>query len=555
MGDFTIWLALLFGIIIGAVLVYLWMRSAWISKAIYQRLADKNRQTEQDLAVLTEKLSQEKLQVTLLQNNQAAQQQTQESLISDSRILHQNLSKAQANAQALQERLSETTAEISFKNQQIDRLQEAIIELRSDKATLTAQNRSLLDNQSRQEEQMQELNQKAHLEFEKMATEILKDRTQSFTEANKNNLDQLLRPLGENIEGFKKIIRETHIQQTRDQTQLETKISELIQQTNQVSEQANNLATALKGQVKKQGNWGEMILESILEQSGLVKDRQYFLQATLKDPSGKQLRPDVLIKLPGSRTIIVDSKVSLLAYDRYVAADTKEAQKLALKEHLQSMYQHIDQLHGKNYDQIEEALDFTMLFVPIEPAYLLGIHEDPALWGYAYGKRILLISPTNLIACLKLMDDLWKREMQSRSALHIVKQGEKIYEKLIGFTQSLEAVGDHLGKAQTTYQKAMGQMMTGKGNLIDQAIKLKSMGLKSSKSFSKSLLEGLSDELESIDEDQAQNEPNNMEADNEQTTIPSQPSAISEEKTAAKATNRTAFTSIKNPMDPSQQAK
>ena len=165
------------------------------------------------------------------------------------------------------------------------------------------------------------------------------------------------------------------------------------------------------------------------------------------------------------------------------------------------MYQHIDQLHGKNYDQIEEALDFTMLFVPIEPAYLLGIHEDPALWGYAYGKRILLISPTNLIACLKLMDDLWKREMQSRSALHIVKQGEKIYEKLIGFTQSLEAVGDHLGKAQMTYQKAMGQMMTGKGNLVDQAFKLKSMGLKSSKSFSKRLLEGLTEEAESKEED------------------------------------------------------
>lgn len=516
MGNFTMWLVLLLGFIIGAILVYLWMRSAWTSKSVYQRLADKNRQTEQDQAVLTEKLSQEKLQVVTLQNDLAALRAAQERQLSESRLLHQNISKAEAGVQALQERLSEATTEINYKNQQIDRLQEAIVELRSDKATLTAQNHSLLDNQSRQEEQMQALNQKAHLEFEKMATEILKDRTQSFTEANKNNLDQLLRPLGENIEGFKKIIRETHIQQTKDQTELGTKISELIQQTNQVSEQANNLATALKGQVKKQGNWGEMILESILEQSGLVKDRQYFLQATLKDPSGKQLRPDVLIKLPGARTIIVDSKVSLLAYDRYVAADTKEAQKLALKEHLQSMYQHIDQLHGKNYDQIEEALDFTMLFVPIEPAYLLGIHEDPALWGYAYSKRILLISPTNLIACLKLMDDLWKREMQSRSALHIVKQGEKIYEKLIGFTQSLEAVGDHLGKAQTTYQKAMGQMMTGKGNLIDQAIKLKSMGLKSSKSFSKTLLEGLSEELESTQEDQ--NEVEKLEAHASQTS-------------------------------------
>jgi DNA recombination protein RmuC len=363
------------------------------------------------------------------------------------------------------------------------------MELRAEKADLTARNRSLLENEQKQQVQIEALHQKAQLEFEKMATDILKDRTRQFTEANKSNLDAILQPLHENIAGFKKMISDTHLQDTKDRTTLETKISELIRQTNQVSEQANNLATALKGQVKKQGNWGEMILESILEQSGLVKDRQYFLQNTIRDLSGKQLRPDVLIKLPGSRTIIVDSKVSLLAYDRYMAAQTKEQQQLALKDHLQSMYQHIDQLHGKNYDQIEEALDFTMLFVPIEPAYLLGIQEDPALWAHAYSKRILLISPTNLIACLKLMDDLWKREMQSQHALEIVKQAERIYEKLVGFSQSMEAVGDQLGKAQSAYQKAMGQMMTGKGNLVDQAVKLKSMGLKSSKTFSRTLME------------------------------------------------------------------
>ena len=501
MEDSIMWLGLFIGIIAGALLVYLWMRSAWVSKSVYQQLENSNRQAQQGLAVVTEKLNHEKLASSELQANLLLHKQTQEQQSSENNLLQQKLSRTEASLQSMDERLSAATNDINNRVGQMERLNEIIMELRSDKATLIAQNQSLSENQARQAQQMEQLHEKAHLEFEKMATEILKDRTKSFTEANKTNLDQLLRPLSENIEGFKRIIRETHIQQTKDQTQLETKISELIQQTNQVSEQANNLATALKGQVKKQGNWGEMILESILEQSGLVKDRQYFLQTTLKDPSGKQLRPDVLIKLPGSRTIIVDSKVSLLAYDRYVAADTKEGQQLALKEHLQSMYQHIDQLHGKNYDQIEEALDFTMLFVPIEPAYLLGIHEDPALWGYAYGKRILLISPTNLIACLKLMDDLWKREMQSRSALHIVKQGEKIYEKLIGFTQSLEAVGDHLGKAQMTYQKAMGQMMTGKGNLVDQAFKLKSMGLKSSKSFSKRLLEGLTEEAESKEED------------------------------------------------------
>lgn len=488
MGDLNIWMGLAVGILIGAFMAIMWLRSTWTSTSTYQEVADRYHHATQELALTYQKLEQKGGEMETLQSSLEEQKSILETLRGENRNLHQHFTRTEANLESVQTRLNEATEELGFKNQQISRLQEAIVDLRSEKSGLTAQNRSLQENQARQEEQIRQLNQKAHLEFEKIATEILKDRTKTFTESNKNNLDALLRPLSEHIEGFKKIIHDTHLQETKDRTALETKISELIKQTNQVSEQANNLATALKGQVKKQGNWGEMILESILEQSGLVKDRQYFLQATLKDPSGKQLRPDVLIKLPGSRTIIVDSKVSLLAYDRYVAATTKEQQQLALKEHLQSMYQHIDQLHSKNYDQLEESLDFTMLFVPIEPAYLLGIHEDPALWANAYSKRILLISPTNLIACLKLMDDLWKREMQSRSAMDIVRQGEKIYDKLIGFTESLTSVGDHLNKAQAVYQKAFNQMKAGRGNLIDQAIRLKSMGLKSSKTFSEELL-------------------------------------------------------------------
>lgn len=493
MGEMNIWIGLAAGIVLGTIVAVLWLRSSWVSRSAYQQLTEDHRRSEQALALSCQKLEQAQLQAHNLQSALAEQKTIQERLQQDNLAAQQELTRAGVKTESLQSRLSETRDELAFKNQQIDRLQEAVMTLRSEKSELTAQNRSLEENQSSQQQQIQQLNQKAHLEFEKIATEILKDRTKTFTETNRNNLDAILRPLAENIEGFKKIIHDTHLQETKDRTTLETKISELVKQTNQVSDQANNLATALKGQVKKQGNWGEMILESILEQSGLVKDRQYFLQASLKDPSGKQLRPDVLIKLPGARTIIVDSKVSLLAYDRYVAAATQEEQQVALKEHLQSMYQHIEQLHSKNYDQLEESLDFTMLFVPIEPAYLLGIREDPALWANAYGKRILLISPTNLIACLKLMDDLWKREMQSRSAMDIVKQGEKIYEKLIGFTQSLESIGDHLNKAQTMYQRAFSQMKTGRGNLIDQALRLKSMGLKSSKTFSKALQEDATD--------------------------------------------------------------
>ena len=494
MTDLNIWVGLAIGILIGAVIIYLWMKGAWVTKSSYQKTLEELNITSQTLAVMQQKLEHQQGVVAQLQTSHNEQITSINQLNTEKQQIQDLYSKSKASAEALQTRLTEQVSELEYKDQKIEKLQAAILELRGEKASLKAQNQNLIERQNELATQIKALNEKAHLEFEKIASEILKERTERFTATNKSNLDALLSPLGENIEGFKKLIRETHLQESKDRTALETKITELIKQTNQVSEQANNLATALKGQVKKQGNWGEMILESILEQSGLKKDQQYFLQSTIKESTGKQLRPDVLIKLPGSRTIIIDSKVSLLAYDRYVAADTKEAQQAAIKEHLKSMYQHIEELQSKNYDQLEESLDFTMLFVPIEPAYLLGIQEDPALWSYAYSRRILLISPTNLIACLKLMDDLWKREMQSRSAMDIVKQGEKIYEKLVGFTTSMQSIGDQLNKVQTTYQKAFNQMKTGRGNLIEQAIRLKSMGLKSSRTFPKDIIESATEE-------------------------------------------------------------
>ena len=499
MGDLTILLALGIGILIGGVAIYLWKQAVYVSKSLFQKEVARVNELTNTITILEQKLAYQKADYDKLQTTLQQSVHANTELTAAKQSLHEGYSRIEAHSQHQAQRLKELSEEINYKDQQLERLREATVALRTEIAELSAEHKTLLAHQSEQEKQLQSLNEKAHLEFEKIATEILKERTERFTQSNKTNLDALLKPLSENIEGFKKTLIDTHVQEVKDRATLESKITELIKQTNQVSEQANNLATALKGQVKKQGNWGEMILESILEQSGLIKDQHYFLQTTIKDPSGKQLRPDVLIKLPDARTIIVDSKVSLIAYDRYVAASSKEAQEQALKEHLQSMYQHIEQLHSKHYDQIEQSLDFTMLFVPIEPAYLLGIQADQTLWAHAYSKRILLISPTNLIACLKLMDDLWKREMQSRSAMDIVKQGEKIYEKLVGFTSSMQAVGDQLNKAQVAYDKAFNQMKSGRGNLIDQAMRLKSMGLKSSKQFSESLIEQALEDAPNLD--------------------------------------------------------
>ena len=363
-----------------------------------------------------------------------------------------------------------------------------VIKITGDNSTLIAKNEALIEKLATQKEEIIELQRTSHLQFEKIANQILEEKSGKFTETNKTNIEALLKPLGENIDNFKKKVEETYDKESKQRFSLEEKVKELVEQTNKVSNEANNLATALKGQAKKQGNWGEMILESILQKSGLVKDREYFLQPTIKDEEGKSLRPDVLVRLPDNRIIIIDSKVSLVSYDRFSSADTSEEQAVHLIEHLKSIYKHIDDLHGKKYDNLETSLDFTMMFVPIEPAYLVSIQADQELWAYAYSKRILLISPTNLIACLKLMADLWKREMQSKNAMEIVKRGELLYEKFVTFVSTLEDVGKHINKTQQSYTAAIGQLNSGSGHLVGQALKLKNLGLKSSKEIPATML-------------------------------------------------------------------
>ncbi|MDR2843393.1 MAG: DNA recombination protein RmuC [Candidatus Symbiothrix sp.] len=351
-----------------------------------------------------------------------------------------------------------------------------------------ASNKALMEKLAAQKEEFASIQKTAHLQFEKVAAQILEEKSGKFTELNKTNIEAILKPLGENLDNFKKKVEETYDKESKQRFSLEEKVKELVEQTNKVSNEANNLATALKGQAKKQGNWGEMILESILEQSGLVKNREYFLQQTIQDEDGKNLRPDVLVKLPDNRIIIIDSKVSLTAYERFSSSENAEEQALSVNHHLKSVYAHIDELSNKQYDNLEQSLDFTMMFVPVEPAYLLAIQSDPNLWSYAYSKRIVLISPTNLIACLKLMSDLWKREQQSRNAMEIVKRGELLYEKFVVFTGTLEEVGKHISKTQQSYQSAVNQLNGGAGNLVGQAIKLKSLGLKSGKEIPLSML-------------------------------------------------------------------
>ncbi len=440
-----------------------------------------NSELTANIKALAENLSEQKGLVTKLQ--QDAEQLTKK----QTTLLTEN-SKLTAQHALLTESIQTQKESIEKQILQIEQLTQANTQLTAENSKLQANNTSLIEKQATQKEEMLEMQKTSHLQFEKIANQILEEKSGKFTESNKTNIEALLKPLGENIEGFKKKVEETYDKESKHRFSLEEKVKELIEQTNKVSAEANNLATALKGQAKKQGNWGEMILESILQKSGLVKDREYFLQATIKDEEGNNLRPDVLVKLPDNRIIIIDSKVSLVAYDRFSSADTTDEQSIHLVEHLKSIYSHIDSLHDKKYDNLEASLDFTMMFIPIEPAYLISIQTDQDLWAYAYSKRILLISPTNLIACLKLMADLWKREMQSKNAQEIVNRGEKLYEKFVGFAKTMEDIGKGLGKTQEAYNTAVSQLSSGSGNLVGQAMKLKGLGLKSSKELPPSLL-------------------------------------------------------------------
>lgn len=362
---------------------------------------------------------------------------------------------------------------------------EAVHESVNLKANLQAKEEQLKHQQSELINTREQLNK----DFQILANQILEEKSSRFTDINRLNMESILKPLGEKLTEFKTKVEETYDKESKQRFSLEERIRELVVLNHQISEDANNLTKALKGNNKIQGNWGEMILESILEKSGLKKGEEYFSQDMLTDENGqkilnsenKALQPDIVILYPGGRKIVIDSKVSLNGYIRYVEADTDEMRIIAEKEHIISIKKHIDELSSKAYQDYIESLDFVMMFIPNEPAYILAMQLDSGLWDYAYRKRILLISPTNLIASLKVVADLWKREAQSRNAQEIAKRGAILYDKFAGFVETLQEIGKNIDRTQKSYDKAFIQLKDGNGNLIRQAEMLKELGIKPQK--------------------------------------------------------------------------
>lgn len=388
-----------------------------------------------------------------------------------------------ANLESAHNNLIELKTTRQTLEKKVEELSEANASLQSRNATLSANFEALQERLETQKQDIEDIRKKSHLEFENIAAKILETKSEKFTQTNRDNIQKLLDPLNKEIGVFKAKVEETYDKESKERFSLGEKVRELIETTDKVSAEANNLAAALKGQAKKIGDWGEVILERILEVNGLTRGREYDVQHSIKSADGAQQYLDVIVHLPDDRKLIIDSKVSLNAYERYCSAETEEDRARCLQDHLRSVSTHIDQLSAKKYDDMDSAADFVMMFVPIEPAYLVALQHDLELSKKAFAKRVLLISPTSLMIAVKMVSDLWKRDQQSKNALEIANQGQKLYDKFVGFINSMQEVGTHLDRSRESYDKALGQLKNGRGNLVSQAEKLKELGVKTSKAL------------------------------------------------------------------------
>jgi len=334
-----------------------------------------------------------------------------------------------------------------------------------------------------QELSIQEIQQKFQLEFQNIASKLLEEKSQKFTEVNRTSLDILLNPLKENIKAFEEKVDKVYKAESDERNVLRGEITQLMALNKQISQEATNLTKALKGDSKKQGNWGEVVLERVLERSGLVKDREYRLQASLTDLDGNRLQPDAIIDLPDEKHLIIDSKVSLIAYERLVNAETEDERKLYSKAHVESIRGHVLNLSSKNYHDLYQinSPDFVLLFVPIESSFSFAVQIDAELFSDAWDKRVVIVSPSTLLATLRTIASIWKQERQNRNVLEIANLSGKMYDKFVGFVADMEGIGKNIKLSQNAYDSAINKLVEGNGNLTRTAEKIKSLGAKANK--------------------------------------------------------------------------
>lgn len=462
-----------------------------VSRSSYDALNTLSIKTQSDLENSNQKIQ----ELNQIISKEKEANMLQQDLLDD---LKNEFSKISAEYSSLNLQFQELK---QINQRQTSQIETHILEkqtLYAKNSELSAKNEGLQQSLDTQKEEIVKIQEDSKLQFENLANKILEEKTEKFTTLNQNNLKNILEPFQEKIADLKNRVNEAYEKENKERFSLAEKVKELAELNQQISEDAKKLTRALKGESKTQGNWGEMILESILEKSGLVKGREYFLEHELRDEdnkalfsefSGKKMRPDAVVKYPDERNVIIDSKVSLTAFTELVDETDADVYAIKLSQHLGSIKNHINQLSQKAYDDYGKSLDFVMMFIPSEPAYIAAMQADQNLWNYAYERRILLLNPSNLITSLKLIADLWKREYQNRNSIEIADRGARLYDKFVGFVENLEKVGRNLDQAKNVFNDAYKQLHTGNDNLVIQTQKLKSLGIKNKKELPQSLID------------------------------------------------------------------
>jgi DNA recombination protein RmuC len=347
-------------------------------------------------------------------------------------------------------------------------------------ATLKTINENLAEKLENQKTEIENLQKRLTTEFENIATKILRERSEEFSVSNHKNLSEILNPLKERILNFEKKVDETYDKELRDKISLREEVRKLTELNTRVSEEANNLTKALKGDVKKQGNWGEVILERVLERSGLTRGQEYEREEVVDGADSTVQRPDVIIHLPDSKHIIIDSKVSLVAYERFVSSDSDEHRILHLKEHINSLRSHVKLLSEKNYQNAQNlnTPDFVLMFLPIEASFSVAVQGDGEIFSYAWERKIVIVSPTTLLATLRTISSIWKQENQTKNAQEIARLSGALYDKFIGFAEDMAKIKTNIDRTSGAFDDAMKKMKDGNGNIIRTAEKIKELGAK-----------------------------------------------------------------------------
>ena len=350
---------------------------------------------------------------------------------------------------------------------------------------------NLQEKLNSQKKEMENLQQKFTSEFESIAAKILKQNTVEFSASNQKSITELLTPLKEKIQLFEKKVEDTYEKGLKDQTDLKAELKKLHDLNLKISDEANNLTKALKGDVKKQGNWGEVILERILERSGLTEGREYIKQESVLSENGQRYQPDVVIHLPDQKHIVVDSKVSLVAYEKLVNADHEKDRAVFVKEHLLSVRSHIKILSEKHYQHSPNfnSPDFVLLFVPIESSFSIAVQEDQDLFSYAWDNKVVIVSPSTLLATLRTIASIWQQESQTRNALEIARQSGALYDKFVSFISDMESIGKSLESTRKTYDQATNKLYSGSGNLVRRAENIRKLGAKTTKELPQNMIE------------------------------------------------------------------